>query len=61
MQSVMEEFRDGHKTHPVPEAWLEENPCPANVAKGCKRCWIDYCTSLAVEAIDGKVDRAETN
>ena len=49
--NVWREFADGHTTHPLPSAWLEENPCPALVEKGCKRCWIDYCHSIAVEAI----------
>ena len=47
----MEMFHDGHTTHPVPETWLQEHPCPAKIDSGCKRCWIDYCTALATAEI----------
>jgi len=53
------EFYDGHETHPIPETWLQAHPCPQAVDKGCKRCWIDYCTALAVEAIDEIMEEKE--
>ena len=59
MQTTMfEEYRDGHKTHPVPEAWLQDHPCPAGVTTGCKRCWIDYCAAISDEEIYQVVEHA---
>jgi len=57
-QMDVPEFNDGHTTHPLPEAWLKAHPCPAKIDAGCQRCWIDYTTSLALEAIEGLDDDA---
>ena len=59
MQVPMEMFNDGHTTYPIPETWLQDHPCPAQVEKGCKRCWIDYCTDLTVAEIATLVEEED--